>query len=394
MQTTQKAGDPSMEEILASIRKIIADDPAALASSAQPPVPPARAEGTPPIQAASPFMPAAVPVKSERRAPSALDQELADLLREPADQPNPASALATALGGSSVLNAPAPMAPAVAVPLADTGDMGAIAGLGGWFRNRPNGAATGAAAAPTDESAGPVSAQQVSPHLGTAAAPPAVDAAVPEALPPSPVANGSAAPVSMQSILNRLGAGAAQATDSLPTPTPAGAPTPATVMSRVFANEPKPAMAQPEQPPSAPANRPPVEAPAAPIVAEKRAEPVIAAVAQPVAMPAPIPATAPVPIAAPPAPQAVAKPQKLESTVPAAMEAAAAPTAVTAAAEQPKAAGGAVKSLDDTLAELLRPVVRQWLDENMARALEKAVKIEMADSVKSAMTKLVPGAKS
>ena len=30
------------------------------------------------------------------------------------------------------------------------------------------------------------------------------------------------------------------------------------------------------------------------------------------------------------------------------------------------------------LADLLRPMVRQWLDENMLRALEKAVHQEMA----------------
>lgn len=49
--------------------------------------------------------------------------------------------------------------------------------------------------------------------------------------------------------------------------------------------------------------------------------------------------------------------------------------------------------LEDTLAQLLRPMVRQWLDNNMQRALEKAVKIEMADSVISAMTKLGPSDK-
>ncbi len=379
MQTTQKAGDPSMDEILASIRKIIADDPAVPPSSAHPPVPPTRAERTPPIQAASPSMPAAMPVKNERRGPSALDQELADLLREPVDQPGPASAATTALP----LKASAPIAPVVPAPLADTGDKGATTGLGGWFRNRPNGAATGGAAAPSDERA---------PHVGTAAAPPAVVAAVLEALPPSPLANDSAAPVSMQSILNRLGVGGAQATDSQPTPAPA--PTTATVMSRVFASEPKPAVAQLEQPPSAPANRPPVESPAAPIVPEKPAEPVIASVAEPVAIPAPLPVPTPAPIAeVPAAAPVVAASEKLEPPVPVAQEAVAAPTPVIAV-EEPKTTVGAEKSLDDTLAELLRPVVRQWLDENMARALEKAVKIEMADSVKSAMTKLVPGSKN
>ena len=33
------------------------------------------------------------------------------------------------------------------------------------------------------------------------------------------------------------------------------------------------------------------------------------------------------------------------------------------------------------LADLLRPMVRQWLDENMRGALEKAVRTEMSGSL-------------
>jgi cell pole-organizing protein PopZ len=44
--------------------------------------------------------------------------------------------------------------------------------------------------------------------------------------------------------------------------------------------------------------------------------------------------------------------------------------------------------LEDILADLLRPMVRKWLDENMTRALEKAVRIEVADGVLDVVSKL------
>jgi cell pole-organizing protein PopZ len=42
----------------------------------------------------------------------------------------------------------------------------------------------------------------------------------------------------------------------------------------------------------------------------------------------------------------------------------------------------AVRTLDDMIIELLRPMIRQWLDENMPRMVEKALRIELAASVK------------
>jgi cell pole-organizing protein PopZ len=38
--------------------------------------------------------------------------------------------------------------------------------------------------------------------------------------------------------------------------------------------------------------------------------------------------------------------------------------------------------LDDTVAELLRPMLRQWLADNMPRIVEKALRIELAESLK------------
>ena len=37
--------------------------------------------------------------------------------------------------------------------------------------------------------------------------------------------------------------------------------------------------------------------------------------------------------------------------------------------------------MEDTVAELLRPMLRQWLDANMPRVVEKALRVELAASV-------------
>jgi uncharacterized protein len=40
-------------------------------------------------------------------------------------------------------------------------------------------------------------------------------------------------------------------------------------------------------------------------------------------------------------------------------------------------------AIEDTTADLLRPMLRQWLSDNMPRMVEKALSIELAESVKS-----------
>lgn len=42
-----------------------------------------------------------------------------------------------------------------------------------------------------------------------------------------------------------------------------------------------------------------------------------------------------------------------------------------------------VRTLEDTVVDLLRPMIRQWLDDNMPRMVEKALRIELAASVKA-----------
>jgi len=44
---------------------------------------------------------------------------------------------------------------------------------------------------------------------------------------------------------------------------------------------------------------------------------------------------------------------------------------------------GGVRTLDDTIIELLRPMIRQWLDDNMPRMVEKALRIELASSLQA-----------
>ncbi|HZA01801.1 MAG TPA: DUF2497 domain-containing protein, partial [Hyphomicrobiaceae bacterium] len=46
-----------------------------------------------------------------------------------------------------------------------------------------------------------------------------------------------------------------------------------------------------------------------------------------------------------------------------------------------------VRTLEDTVTDLLRPMLRQWLDANMPRIVEKALRVELAEDVK-------PGAKT
>ena len=46
------------------------------------------------------------------------------------------------------------------------------------------------------------------------------------------------------------------------------------------------------------------------------------------------------------------------------------------------APAGGVRTLEDTVVDLLRPMIRQWLDDNMPRMVEKALRVELAQSVK------------
>ena len=45
-----------------------------------------------------------------------------------------------------------------------------------------------------------------------------------------------------------------------------------------------------------------------------------------------------------------------------------------------------VRSIEDAVVDLLRPMLRQWLDDNMPRIIEKTLKVELAESLKRSVT--------
>ena len=68
---------------------------------------------------------------------------------------------------------------------------------------------------------------------------------------------------------------------------------------------------------------------------------------------------------------------------PAALPADASQSTVTAVASPyPASAAEPTRTMEDTVAELLRPMLRQWLDTNMPRVVEKALRVELAASAK------------
>ncbi|MGB9061292.1 MAG: DUF2497 domain-containing protein [Pseudolabrys sp.] len=103
MTQTAKAQEPSMEEILASIRRIIADDdagkPAKAPETAAPPKPPVAAAPSRPMPPATPAKSATSPPPTARPAApvvansqDAIDAMLAELDRPPNAAPQPAAA--------------------------------------------------------------------------------------------------------------------------------------------------------------------------------------------------------------------------------------------------------------------------------------------------------------
>ena len=55
-----------------------------------------------------------------------------------------------------------------------------------------------------------------------------------------------------------------------------------------------------------------------------------------------------------------------------------APAPATSAGVSPQMA----RTLEDTVADLLRPMLRDWLDTNMPRIVEKALRVELAANAK------------
>jgi cell pole-organizing protein PopZ len=99
----------------------------------------------------------------------------------------------------------------------------------------------------------------------------------------------------------------------------------------------------------------------------------------PLLVPAGAPASAEAaPVSAPSAPISPAPAPMAPATVQTPLVAAAAQVLAPASASSVDG----VRTLEDTVAELLRPMLRQWLDANMPRIVEKALRVELAESAK------------
>lgn len=123
--------------------------------------------------------------------------------------------------------------------------------------------------------------------------------------------------------------------------------------------------------------------------ARGRAVPIDAARAQPSAAPAdddvleltealddPRPAASPRPVEAPPAAAAAAEDDSVVS--PASANAALAALARLNAAAPPPAVVHKSQTVDDLVRELLRPMLKEWLDANLPRLVEQAVEREVS----------------
>lgn len=392
MQKPDKTPEPSMEEILASIRKIIAEEPIGSRPGPDPePRGPALATPSPLPGAAKPSDPSektnhSPPSRNERGSggpPFNMDDALADLMDDP-----PLPRFATAPGRQDP--APKPPSRAAATPEEDSqrpswlfarpGDSPAQTGsqhgsegnrgaglLGQLDSIRPlpqSGGSAGETLAPKPAAAQKVAAPEPlfdrqkeaeRPALGGAAPSPA-DLLRPGAR-ISPVDDGDA---------GRRPDGQASAASAAPAGTDGSRPEP-------FHRQPTsaPAPAEESKPKSAefgitPAERAPREQP--------RVESPVAE--KPASLPG---ADRP--------PRAETSPlASLAQGLASAASGANLDTGKSEAGTSPKpgaaASGPAVRTLEDTVAELLRPMLRDWLDANMPRIVEKALKVELSDSAK------------
>jgi cell pole-organizing protein PopZ len=98
-------------------------------------------------------------------------------------------------------------------------------------------------------------------------------------------------------------------------------------------------------------------------------------------MQSPVPPRAP----APPAPVALAAPAQVPAAVSAldALAAGLAASNVSATAVPPgplaesTAAGQPVRTLEDAIADMIKPMLQKWISDNMPRIIEKALRVEV-----------------
>jgi cell pole-organizing protein PopZ len=354
MQRAPKATEPSMDEILASIRKIIAEDATGAAQSG-PPRMPGTAPGTSPQAQTSPpgsgnrLLPdgAGSQATGERRRSAELDADLADLIGSlsvrggalPAAPP-PAEAAEPKLAPrpSAKTNGASGPPPAGATPASQPHRPLSEALERARAGARPMGdsvSVSASGASQAGQGSGPVPAGK--------AEPPAPSVPKPASSSERTGDPAVAAPAQPAAGSRHEQAGERAAATMPKVSDPAGA-TPA---ARSGAD--------------APAREPDTSGSAAKSTTAKTA-------AQPAAPPDAVSMAA----------AAVAR--KVAATMPA-QPVLSRPLGAARAGATP---GEPTRTLEDMVAELLRPMLRQWLDTNMPRIVEKALRVEVADSAKPA----------
>ena len=440
MSKVEKSSEPSMDEILNSIRKIIADD----STGNRPPQPPSAVPLPPPGNASfnTPLAAAPPPPLASRSVPpptaSAVDDVLDDFARAtpaarasppaptpPRADPNVPSWLtsrtpSTPAADKPAAPAPAPPPPHLTVkpffspaardapaastetppslaPVSPSPDRPAPGSLSAFVPTRPEAqspppslpdfvlpperrsvAATRVDVDPAVNGRGdhPETSQtaHATSHVAVSQPPPSSDRSPPADQPGAIVSDLAATPRTGEAVphtqvlaspaarpdsngaagIDPVGAKAsAPATETPPTPRPA-ATTNGSISARSVAPSPQSSNGAAKDdmvitgPPLAP-NRPPVS---------------------PASIPSP--SSGPTPAAqisarvSPTPPTQGPAPQHVVST---SRPAAGAP-------------GGPVRTMEDTVVELLRPMLRQWLDANMPRIVEKALRVELSEDGK------------
>lgn len=438
MSRVDKAGEPSMEEILASIRKIISEEPAgqpapdapngATASDSRP--------ETVGLTASAAQIPAPVfPAKRDTSGPPGVDDVLDDLVSEPAPSASapaprlepgvpswlfPKTAAAGAPPESSKSSNPAdPAAASTGPSQAGRGsDLGAFVpgrleaslpkerDTSSEQRRQPIPGLTPQSARPADQaiphiSFGPpaaaagesgkarVSADPSAERMAAGPAPGAADdkptIKVPAPSKQTPVAEaGGLSPTAPKAAENGLLKRAEAARPAMPT-LPSTSPSSASGSGAFGIGGARPLGASSSSPSGAVATgaKPPLDSLRATPSPASGGEAVSntasastgsGAGSSPTASPVSTGGTLP---ATPPSQPPLVK----EPTIKATVTGQAAPAASKPVASATAATDGA-RTLEDTVVELLRPMLRQWLDANLPRIVEKAVRVELAETGK------------
>lgn len=321
MNMTEKNGQPSMEEILASIRRIIAEEPASQTHGDFRGGQPIMLKGDGVLDDAGDFdLPAIF-----RSSPSVVPDRPAPLLGR----------LTDAIRGAS------------AVPAEDLAEAAAANGDGAKTLR------DGVTGEPIHDYAGLSSLKTV------------------RVRDPQPGANGSVSTSVNGGMNGHAANGGANGSAAINGHSHYGAPAPAPVQASASSgDEPKREMASFKDTKFMRMSSEPASAPAA------VPEPIPAPPVEMTATPAPVemPPEHVEPEAVQPAPEA--------DTFPMPAQMVATPPPPLPADARGDAAGEGVGSIEDTTADLLRPMLRQWLADNMPRMVEKALHIEIAESVK------------